>query len=121
MKILIIGKRLDGMGNLRNDVRVAKALEQLGHNVHHVNPDKSPEKAGGYDFILGFGQLLYMENLHLASKIARKKDPNTIFAIWSFDSCSEIDAPSQRLNRKIKNTLPYLDWLITTDHSYSWE
>ena len=121
MKILVIGNRLDGMGNLRNDMRVAKALKQLGHEVNRVGPNKSPMEAKGYDFILGFGQLLYKDNLHLVPKVAQNKDPKTVFAIWSFDSCSEIDEPSRFLNRKIKSILPHIDWLITTDHSYPWE
>jgi len=121
MRILIIGKRLDGMGNLRNEIRVAKALKQLGYDVQRVGPNKAPMECSGYDLIVGFGQLLYKDNLHLVPKIAHSKDPKTLFAIWSFDSCSEIDEPSRYLNRKIKSILPHIDWLITTDHSYPWE
>jgi len=121
MRILIIGDRLDGVGNLRNEVRIAKALKQLGYDIERVGPNKSPLEAKGYDLILGFGQLLYKDNLHLIPKIAQNKDANTAFAIWSFDSCSEIDEPSRYLNRKIKSILPHIDWLITTDHSYPWE
>jgi len=102
-------------------MRIAKALKQLGYDVQRVGPNKSPLEAKGYDLILGFGQLLYKDNLHLVPKIAQNKDANTIFAIWSFDSCSEIDEPSRYLNRKIKGILPHIDWLITTDHSYPWE
>jgi len=121
MRILIIGNRLDGMGNLRNEMRIAKALKQLGYNVQRVGPNKAPMECNGYNLILGFGQLLYKDNLYLIPQIARNKDPETIFAIWSFDSCSEIDEPSRHLNRKIKSILRHIDWLITTDHSYPWE
>jgi len=121
MRILIIANRLDGMGNLRNEMRIAKALKQLGYDVQRVGPNKAPMEASGYHLILGFGQLLYKDNLYLIPKIAHNKDPKTLFAIWSFDSCSEIDEPSRYLNRKIKSILPYIDWLITTDHSYPWE
>jgi len=121
MKILIIGDRLDSMGNLRNNMRVAKALKQLGHDIQRMSPRENIPNIKDHDFILGFGQLLYQYNLHRISKIAGNKNPNAIFAIWSFDSCSEIDEPSRTLNRKIKSILPHIDWLITTDHSYPWE
>ena len=121
MKILIVGDRLDSMGNLRNEMRVAKAMKLLGHDVQRVIPRKAPIEASNYDFILGFGQLLYQKNLYLIPEIEKNKKSRAIFAIWSFDSCSKIDESSRTLNRKIKSILPHIDWLITTDHSYPWE
>jgi len=121
MKILIVAKKFDSFKNLSNPYRVGKALASLGHEVKYARPIEASAMSRGNDFILGFGQLLYQKNLRLIPMIANKKNPNTKFAIWSFDSCSEIDEPSRTLNRKIKSILPHVDWLITTDHSYPWE
>ena len=121
MKVLIVTDKYAMSHDISNGYRVGMAFASLGHEVCFTSPEMASTRAGEADFILGFGSLLYSHRLFLNEWIAKAKKPETKFAIWHFDSCSEIDKTNQMRNKNIKKIIPYLDLLITTDHSYPWE
>lgn len=123
MKILVVTDKYTSSRDLSNGIRIGQAFKSLGHGVLFMTPEEAAvsTKLKYVDFILAIGSLLYKHRMRLAEQIAKNKKPKSKFAIWIFDSCSEIDAPSITLNVKIKRILPYIDLLITTDHVYPWE
>lgn len=121
MKVLIVTDKYTPSKDISNGIRIGKAFRLLGHEVTFMEPEVAAVGAKEADFILAIGSLLYKHRLHLTEGISRNKKPEAKFAIWIFDSCSEIDVPSRTLNTKIKEILPHIDLLVTTDHSYPWE
>lgn len=122
MKILMVADKYSMSSHqISNGYRVGKAFEDLGHEVCIMRPEMASTVAGKADFILGFNSLLHSHRLFLNNWIAKEKKPDAKFAIWYCDSCSEIDKENKSRNAKIMKIIPYIDMLITTDHSFPWE
>jgi len=121
MKVLIVTDKYAMSNDISNGYRVGKAFGSLGHDVSFVSPEMASTKAGDADFILGFNSLLYSYRMFLNVWISKAKAPKAKFAIWNFDSCSDIDGMNKMRNRNIRKIIPYIDLLITTDHDFPWE
>lgn len=122
-RIIVLTNRLDLRGNPANGVRVAKAFRELGYNVmimghKHLKNDRI-HKA---DMIVASGSLIYKPNIGEAKIISRAKRLDAPFVLWYFDACCpQWKADRKRKYNNICKVIPYLDWLVTTDHSYPWE
>jgi len=122
-RVIVLTTREDMRGKIANGVRVAKAFYTLGYNVmimeHGFFDEKKIEQA---DMILASGSLVYTKNVDGARIIHGAKRPNVPFVLWYFDACCpQWKSGKKRKYGNICKLIPYLDWLITTDHSYPWE
>lgn len=121
MNIAAVTERRNKRGELANGVRVAMALERLGHQVkivEHANLDFDILRAS--DLVLAFGTLLYPSNVGQAKLISRNITAHTKFALWYFDACNPAWRHSVRKAQAMRAVAPHLDHLFMTDHSYPW-
>jgi hypothetical protein len=122
MIIAAVTNRSNKRGELANGVRVAMALQRLGHSVKivdHAHLDL--DVISDADLVLAFGTLLYPGHVAQAQTIRRAIRRGSKFALWYFDACNPAFRHSLNKVGNMKRVAPYLDHLLMTDHSFPWE
>lgn len=121
-RIIVLTDRATKHKMMTNGVRVAKAFHKLGHNVMIMGHGRLDiDKIGAADMILASGTVVYARNIKEAAIIAKAKRPDAPFVLWYFDACCPEWRSGRHKHEGVCKIAPYLDWLITTDHSYPWE
>jgi hypothetical protein len=129
MKIAVVTRLKDGNGHPANGTRVATALQRNGHEVkvvdHSVGSVESLPYVINYtdaDVVLVFGTLLSAEHVRPGqfAKL-RAMNPEKKIVLWYFDICHHLMKNSPWKFKTLRSVLPFLDGLVTTDHSHPWE